>query len=350
MGTDMETSNTNYTIDPLFINERLCISIFGILLIKSIQSLDLTEESSSYKFYKNHLITRFALLFCKDTKVKTLSEALPSPKIGSLFCSTEVFQGNEDVFTSPRVKNKIILPYTYNKEVFIDFSTEHITSYTGKHEQGKMSRMSIIGQIRSIDKNKIILYPLIMGIPSYDKPVYQNSYDVDRAFVDEKFLLYGHSHFEIYPDNIQEFSSCKNVTINHSDEWINYMKQISEDAVKQKFCEILGDKPRKDWGGEQADHFSTVHINGQKKSAAFLLKGPTHFREMTPDMLGKRGDQIYRLAQTTARLLIVQHSHNIGEAVRATLRAFAVPPHDQRYYCLIDGKDTYRILKAYNKL
>jgi hypothetical protein len=85
-------------------------------------------------------------------------------------------------------------------------------------------------------------------------------------------------------------------------------------------------------------------------TAAFLLKGPANFREMTPDLLGKRADQIFRLSQSPAKLLIVQHCHQIGEAVRSTLRAFAVTPHNPRRYCLINGKETFSILKAYNKI
>ena len=71
---------------------------------------------------------------------------------------------------------------------------------------------------------------------------------------------------------------------------------------------------------------------------------------MQPTHLGKNADQIFRLSASPANLLIVQHSHDIGEAVRATLRAFSVMPHMQRHYCFIDGRDTYRLLKAYEKI
>ena len=49
-------------------------------------------------------------------------------------------------------------------------------------------------------------------------------------------------------------------------------------------------------------------------------------------------------------MLVVQHCHQIGEAVRATLRAFSVTPQHPRRYCLMDGKETYRILKAYDQI
>jgi len=64
--------------------------------------------------------------------------------------------------------------------------------------------------------------------------------------------------------------------------------------------------------------------------------------------LGKNNDQIVRLAQEPAEILIVQHCHEIKPAVRSTLRAFAVRPFGSRRYCLIDGKDSLRFLLAYD--
>lgn len=71
---------------------------------------------------------------------------------------------------------------------------------------------------------------------------------------------------------------------------------------------------------------------------------------MTPAHLGKNGDQIYRLANEPCQLMVVQHCHEIEPSVRATLRAFAVQPGRPRRYCIIDGRDTFRILKAYDLL
>jgi hypothetical protein len=66
--------------------------------------------------------------------------------------------------------------------------------------------------------------------------------------------------------------------------------------------------------------------------------------------LGKNNDQIFRLSQEPAKVLIVQHSHDITPAVRATLRAFAVQPGNPRRYCFIDGRDTLWLLSAYGLL
>jgi hypothetical protein len=85
-------------------------------------------------------------------------------------------------------------------------------------------------------------------------------------------------------------------------------------------------------------------------TAAFLFKGPAPFAPMGLNQLGKNNDQIVRLASETADVLFVQHSHEILRAVRQTLRVFAVQPSRPRRYCLVDGRDTLRLLQAYGLL
>jgi hypothetical protein len=121
--------------------------------------------------------------------------------------------------------------------------------------------------------------------------------------------------------------------------------------VKECFAALLNEPTKKDWGGEQNDHFSAnVTLAGRRRTAAFLLKGPARFDEMTLDMCGKRADQILRLADSHADISVVQHAHLIGHAVRETLRRITAVPGRARKYCLIDGQTTYRILKAYKFL
>ena len=93
-------------------------------------------------------------------------------------------------------------------------------------------------------------------------------------------------------------------------------------------------------------------MNGRRVATAFAFKGPaggTRFREMQVADLGKNGDQIERLCTEPADLLIIQHCHKIGSAVRSTVRAFCNQVGRQRMYCLIPGADTFRVLKAYGK-
>jgi hypothetical protein len=60
---------------------------------------------------------------------------------------------------------------------------------------------------------------------------------------------------------------------------------------------------------------------------------------MTLEMYGKRADQIYRLAKTSAEVLVVQHAHLVGDAVRGTLSALTIVPGGKsKKYCVMDGQ------------
>jgi hypothetical protein len=120
------------------------------------------------------------------------------------------------------------------------------------------------------------------------------------------------------------------------------MKEVPEARIKDAFASLLKEPAKPDWAGELNDHFSAnVVVDGRRRTAAFLLKGPADFREMTLDMCGKRADQIFRLAASGADISVVQHVHLIGPVVRVTLRNMVVIPGQQlRKYCLIDGQAT----------
>ncbi len=129
------------------------------------------------------------------------------------------------------------------------------------------------------------------------------------------------------------------------------MSAISEDHVKRSIAHLLKEPSKSDWGGEENDHYSgNVTVYGRRLTAAFLLKGPAKFREMTPAMCGKNGDQIYRLTNCGADISVLQHAHIIGPAVRETLRSFVVTPGRPRKFCVLDGQSTYRLLKGANLL
>lgn len=335
--------NPYHHIDPGFINYRKCFSTFGSNFIDLYKQLSNKDDDHMAKLQNDHLIVDLALKFCLANEIKSLGDSIINPKKGALFCSTENLEGNEEVYDKRRVRNRVLLPYDYGKEIYLEFGTEHFVADTGRVEQAQQSEVSIIGEIRKIDNDTIIIYPIIMGAPTFDHP-WNRDIKID-------LIWYGWDWYESFPEDIDEFAKIKQIDDPPPEEWMEYMRKISEDEIKRKFCEIINEIPRKDWSGEQDDIFSaSIHLSGKRVPTAFLLKGPATFKEMTPDLLGKRGDQIYRLASTPANLLVVQHCHLIAKAVRATLRAFAVTPHNPRRYCLIDGKDTYKILKAYGKI
>ena len=163
--------------------------------------------------------------------------------------------------------------------------------------------------------------------------------------------LFSHS-FSVKLDDIKEFEKISSILLDNVDEWINYMKGLPELRIKENFCKILLDIPKKDWGGELNDHYtSSIHYLNDQYESAFLFKGPAggiKFREMKMKDLGKNADQINRLFKTNARLVLLQHCHMISEDVKETMDAFAYKY--EKKYCIIDGRDTYKLFKAYNLL
>lgn len=294
----------------------------------------------------DHLLVEMALRVSQSTHVPPLGIRLDNPAKSQLFCSTEKIGGDPGVYDSDKGRVRIILPYECEREVFLEFHTRHIVSDTGRLELSRECVVSILAGVYSTTKTEVVARPLIVGAPSLDH--------TENRDLPVDLMHHGWDWYEIYPGDIHEFSAIEGEDKPPPDAWMPVMKGLPEKEVKERLAEILGDTVKKDWPGELNDHYSpSVHLGQKRHSSAFLLKGPAGgkaFREMTPDLLGKRADQIFRLAQSPADILIVQHCHEIGEAVRATLRAFCATPHAPRRFCFIDGRDTYSIFKAYNKL
>lgn len=153
----------------------------------------------------------------------------------------------------------------------------------------------------------------------------------------------------ISPSEIEQFQGIDFSDISGADA-LPFMKTVPELQVKQILAQVLGEPViPKDWGGEQSDLWTTrLRVNGKPHTAAFLLKGPAggrFSRPMTIGMLGKNGDQIQRLASTPAEVLVVQHCHEIRPEVVAMLRGLASDFRNIRRYMVIDGYDSYAILK-----
>jgi hypothetical protein len=344
--SEERNTDLHHHIDAGFINFRKCFSVFGQKLLHYYDKNKHPGTGHLSELYNNHFMVYLVLTACKQNNVKTLSELLVGGiKEGDLFASTEETKGKAGATSLPQGRNQIMPVIKYEKKIFLEFTKDHFLNTTGKLEQEKKSTISMVGQVRSIDENEVVIAPLVMGAPTYDHPLNE---DAAKKF---DYSWQGWEWYENYPEDIDEFVKIKELPYVAPEEWLAYMSSAPEEKIKEVFCELLQEIPAKDWGGEFNDLFSAnVTLSGRRLSAAFVLKGPSKFRPMTMTHLGKNADQIYRLACSPAKLLIVQHSHTIQEAVRATLRAFAVSPSNPRRYCLIDGRDTYRVLKAYGKL
>lgn len=331
------------SIDPGFVHHRKIQAIIGIKGMRFIDDAssrlpadmpDWTKEIRIDHIYKDVLLT-----FCKALKIRTLQEVYLKER-GTLFCSVEELGPAPDFFNSERTKNEWIAPFATEKRVEIHYTTKYVRSDTEKTrlKQGG-HQFAIVGQLSHITEELIIVEPLLIGAPWLATDGNTPNFDI---------LWHGYDFFENYIEDFDEFEKCRDIKTPKDSSDMQY---ISEKVFKECVVKILGDKAEKDWGGETSDYFSShLHLNGRRVKGAFLFKGPSKYSPMKLTHLGKNNDQILRLAEEPADVLFVQHCHDITPAVRKTLRAFAVQPGNPRRYCLIDGRDSVRLLLAYTLL
>lgn len=129
--------------------------------------------------------------------------------------------------------------------------------------------------------------------------------------------------------------------------------EVPEDQIKHGVQRVLGEAGDfKDWGGETNDLYtSRVRMGGRRKQASFAFKGRAQTGKLTPGKMGKNGDQLQRLLATEADLFVVQYVGEISETVVAQVAALALAraagSGREVHYCVIDGQDTARLMKAY---
>lgn len=130
----------------------------------------------------------------------------------------------------------------------------------------------------------------------------------------------------------------------------------SEDSIQAALERILNVPfHKKDWGGEQNDLYTAnVLINGARHETAFLLKGNgLANRTMEIKHCGVNGDQILRLVNSPAKLFVIQFVGRISEAVISDIDGKVRHSRTQGrnvWYCIMDGQDTARVLRAYGEL
>jgi hypothetical protein len=130
---------------------------------------------------------------------------------------------------------------------------------------------------------------------------------------------------------------------------------LSEAEIKKHLCEIIGNPfAQKDWGGETCDIFCNIQFRSRSVPAAFVLKGKAYaHRPLRIGDLGKNGDQLVRLFSLPADVYVVQSNGPIDGAVHNQLRAQVAEKlmtNQPVYYLVMDGVQTARLLRAFNKI
>jgi hypothetical protein len=161
----------------------------------------------------------------------------------------------------------------------------------------------------------------------------------------------------LYIEDIDSFQKVRDINPAMVTDFLeNGFLNRMEDQVQLALEQILSVSfHRKDWGGEINDLFTAnVVLNGTRRAAAFLLKGPgIGSKEMTIADCGKNGDQLVRLFTTPAELFIIQYVGPIADMLVRDVCGKVMELRAQGRTChflIIDGQDTARLLIAYGKM
>jgi hypothetical protein len=220
------------------------------------------------------------------------------------------------------------------------FHHNHLTSESSWLELSGQKTLFVLALTTEITDKKIGAIPFVIA-----NPFPQMGARASRI---------GHNwpnRFQIYVDMIDTFDKVGKISRRHSKRELEHLRSVPEQTIKETFAEIIGEPlVPKDWGGERSDLFSDrVVLDGERIATAFAFKGPARFEPMTLAQLGKNGDQIDRLFSEPADLFVLQHCHEITAPVRGAMRAYAQQIGRLRLFCVIDGYDTVRLLRAYEK-
>lgn len=331
-------SEKELVVDPGFVHHRKVETILqegGTKVInQKISEIPATTPDWRKNVVIDHIYTRVMLEFCKGLKIKTLDQVLLEGN-GHLFCSVIKTKACPELYDSERVSLKCEAIEGSEYEVELELTTKRISGDTLRSKLHQGGEFAVVAEFSSVDGHKLIFSPLIIGFP----------YMSDKKTGELAWEKYS-DHYNLHIEDFDEFSKIKDTAMPSS---FDDMKNIKENVFKEALGKILSESTPKDWGGETSDFVTShLHIKGERVSAAFLLKGPAKFNPMTVKHLGKNGDQIVRLAQEPVDVLFVQHCHDITSSVKETLKAFATQPSNPRYYCLLDGRESLRLLEAFD--
>jgi len=150
-------------------------------------------------------------------------------------------------------------------------------------------------------------------------------------------------------DDIDSFNKVRKVANIDSSLQLG---KVPESKIKAGFKKIIGEAHEfKDWGGEKNDLYTNkIRYKGKRRTAAFALKGKATKGTLTPNKMGKNGDQISRLVGSSAELFLVVYHGKVDESIASQLEAFALAKSISGatiYYGIIDGDDLNRLFQAY---
>lgn len=259
----------------------------------------------------------FSIIYSKQTPTKSVSKIMDLSKINNrvkvLKSCNKLVRENMIYQMPERVNGETV----YKKEGFYQLHRDKIL---------KLAR----------NKNKLNSFPTKYNPKQNSKTIFVK--------YDKKIV----KAIQLTVDDINTFRLIKKVKRSE----IN-VKVILENTIKEGFINILNEEyEKKDWGGETDDLFSTrINYKNKRQTVAFAFKGRGTQGLLTPNRMGKNGDQIQRLFRCPANFFILQYHSAIDENVFEQMKMFAtaksVYEAQPIFYCIIDGLDTARVIEAY---
>ncbi len=342
-------SQPNFKLDCAFLHSKLVIGLLNqiekSILQSRIDHINKTNTGNLIDVFTNSLLTDAVLNIIKRNKVESLESKLLKQdlKIGELVWIEQgiYFRGTIKAATNYS-KGKISnAEFHFSLEGYDNlnvkgvFSPEHLFGDSSVSRLSGKAKVFMLAYISDNTPTDLILRPIFIGGRMIDTGT--------------PFGMLSES-LQVNIEDIDEFKEA--IKVNRRKLTLDVLKEIPEKQIKTWFAEIIREENVPiDWGGENSDLFTNhLHLNGHRLNAAFLLKGMAKFHKMTHKDLGKNGDQIVRLYQEPASLFILQHCHTVDPSLYRTMRAHSSDFNRITRYCVIDGYDTLRILKAYNKI
>ena len=328
-------------LEPWFLHEGLALGVLGSDLAQSLPFVDVSHPFSTTL---NHSLLAEALLDYVS------AQKIPSGAAEILACRLRVGQliWFDETFWFKDVANSYRAGRTSGAYFHTKLDVRREFRISGQFNPQRVTAMSSISILSGRTQHFVLAYVHDLGISKAElRPVIIGS----RVLVSGQMESHYRDRVRLWPADVSEFEGVDFSTkLRKAD--LNTLRYFSEDRTKRAFAEIIGEPEiPKDWGGEQFDLWTDrITVGGQRHQTAIAFKGPARFHAMTIADLGKNGDQIDRLSNTAADLLVVQHCNVVSAPVVNMLRNYASQPGYRRRYMVIDGYDTIRILRHFEYL
>jgi hypothetical protein len=153
---------------------------------------------------------------------------------------------------------------------------------------------------------------------------------------------------QVYIDDVDSFQRIRRFSKGD----LKLVRDLPERVLNRAICGILNQSDKKDWGGERHDIYTNrISFRGARRSAAFALKGRATKGLLTPGKMGKNGDQVQRLFESTADIYVIGYIREIDDRIVDLMQTHAIKnsllANRKVAYCVIDGADVARLMAAY---